>query len=542
MLQLTVRDILQRPLFLKAEAIASEEALSRTVRWAHIMEVTQVGHLLSGNELILTTGIGWHDDEELSLAFLRQLIDSGASGLCIELGLYTSKPSERMIELAKQEHFPILLFHEQVRYIDITQDLHAHFINQHHRMVSELEALSKQLNQLLLSGKGIQPLLKILHQTTGAQVAFFPLHAEAQFIPAMTKTKADQFYERWIYGEMFAAPSQKRKLAHRPILALDHLFADLLIQSKTELTEYQILVLDRCATAVAQEMMRTIYIEEKRRYQDDLWLSDWLAGKHSTAQISEYIRGIKPSAKLGGVAVCLFQLEATLTERKDFESLLIQRNMVARAIFEGEGFYLFPALLHGHIAFILLDQQNGLKWKERLHLAIERLFRTEQQQEPALFSGLWGVGKAMSLPDQAAESYDTAKETIAIQLDAGPLRSPFFDELHTYKIISSLKKSGMLMPLIHEYIEPLAAYDREKNGQLLLTLKVFLSRSGSKQETARDLFIARQTLYHRLDKISAMLGNDYMSPDKRLAIELAISAYEYTRGAIPNLPQTRTQS
>lgn len=110
LLQLTVKDILQRPLFQKAETIASQEALNRIVRWVHIMEVPHVGHLLNGHELILNTGIGWHDNEELSLSFLQQLIDSGASGLCIELGTYTKQPLERMKELALREHFPLIFF------------------------------------------------------------------------------------------------------------------------------------------------------------------------------------------------------------------------------------------------------------------------------------------------------------------------------------------------------------------------------------------------------------------------------------------------
>ncbi|WP_261808077.1 PucR family transcriptional regulator ligand-binding domain-containing protein [Paenibacillus sp. N3.4] len=264
LLQLTVKDILLRPLFHNVEVIASEKALNRTVRWVHIMEVTQVGHLLNGNELILNTGIGWRDDEELSLSFLQQLIDSGASGLCIELGTYTKQPLERMKELAIRENFPLIFFHEEVRYIDITQDLHFYFIHQHHKMVSELESLSTQLNQLLLSGKGLQPLLKLLHQTTRSQVAFFPFGADPQFVPSLPKQQANAFYEQWVQGEILTDPLSQNKLAHRPILALELLFADLILLANQELSEFQILALDRFATAIAQEMMRTKYIEEKR--------------------------------------------------------------------------------------------------------------------------------------------------------------------------------------------------------------------------------------------------------------------------------------
>ena len=366
LLQLTVHDILQRPLFHKAEAIATEEALARKVRWVHIMEVTQVGDLLNGNELILSTGIGWQDNEETSLSFLQQLIDSGASGLCIELGTYTKQPLESMKMLAMQANFPLIFFHEEVRYIDITQDLHTYFINQHHKMVSELESLSTQLNQLLLSGKGLMPILKLLHQTTQAQVAFFPFGAEAQFVPPLPKQKADSFYEKWICGEMFINPDIKNKLAHRPILALEHLFADLLLNANQELSEFQVLALDRFATAIAQEMMRTKYIEEKRRYKEDLWIIDWLNGKHSHQEIRDYIYSIKPSAKLNRLIVCVFDIMVNAEDFKDREAMLIQKNMVARAIFEGEGFYLMPTLLQEQIVFILLDQLPAVLFKERI--------------------------------------------------------------------------------------------------------------------------------------------------------------------------------
>jgi purine catabolism regulator len=533
-LQLTVKEILKRPLFHKAEAIASEEALNRTVKWVHIMEVTQVGHLLNGHELILCTGIGWHDDETLSISFLQQLIDSGASGLCVELGQYAKQPFDKMKELALRENFPLIFFHEEVRYIDITQDLHAYFIHQHHRMVSELETLSTALNQLLLSGKGMMSLLRLLHQTTGAQVAFFPLGAEAHFIPHVPKAKADSFYEQWIYGKMFAEPQQKPLIAHRPILALDHLFADLLLQGKQELSEFQILALDRAATAIAQEMMRTKYMEERRRHKEDLWSVDWLSGKHSANEIRDYFRSLKPSAKLTCVTVCLFEFDNNTEQLTDKEdgALLIQKNMVARAIFEGEGFLLLPMLLHGQIVFIVLDQLGAVKYKERLLRAIDRLQKTEQLQEPAFFSSHIGIGSYMTQLTNVQESYETAKETISIQKDIGPLPSPFYSDLHLHKIIYTLKKADALPALMEDYIGPVVASDQEKNGHLLQTLNLYLKLSGSKQETAKALFIARQTLYHRLDKLAALLGDDFMEPGKRLTIELALRSYEYVHGPI----------
>ena len=65
---------------------------------------------------------------------------------------------------------------------------------------------------------------------------------------------------------------------------------------------------------------------------------------------------------------------------------------------------------------------------------------------------------------------------------------------------------------------------KRKNGELLKTLNIYLQCKGSKTETAEQLHIVRQTLYHRLDKIYELIGNDFMESYKRQAIEVAISA------------------
>ncbi|MEO2207592.1 helix-turn-helix domain-containing protein [Paenibacillus pabuli] len=95
-----------------------------------------------------------------------------------------------------------------------------------------------------------------------------------------------------------------------------------------------------------------------------------------------------------------------------------------------------------------------------------------------------------------------------------------------------MKQSGNLEDFIEEYLGPVIRHDAERGGQLLSTLKQYLVLCCSKQETATALFIVRQTLYHRLDKIEALLGEDYILPEKRIATQLAIYAYEYVNGPI----------
>jgi purine catabolism regulator len=83
-----------------------------------------------------------------------------------------------------------------------------------------------------------------------------------------------------------------------------------------------------------------------------------------------------------------------------------------------------------------------------------------------------------------------------------------------------------------EYLAPILEYDDKNNGRLFATLKTLLQQSGSKQDASKSLFVVRQTLYHRIDKLKELLGEDFMEPHKRIAIELAVYAYEYSQNKL----------
>ncbi|MFS0872270.1 PucR family transcriptional regulator [Paenibacillus xylanilyticus] len=553
-LQLQMRDMLKRPVFRKAEVLASERALERYVRWVHIMEVPDVGNLLNGGELVLTTGIGWQDDEQQGLSFLRQLIARGAAGLCIELGAHTKSQLGAMKEIAAADDFPLIWFHEQVRYIDITQDLHFALIRSHQRMLAELDNLTTSFNQLLLNGDGVQPLLRLLSRTTGYPVALYPLEGEASAVPYCPPELLENRRMAWLTQRSHSSQTDQMGQKNRsgqpmdaltlPIQALEYTFADLVLfleklpdhelelQRHKPSDEFVIQAVERCAAAIAQDWMRTKYMEEKRRYKEDMWVIDWLNGHHTAKEIQEYLISRGPLLASSKGTVVLFDSNPSYTDSLKLQKLLIQRNIVARSVFSREGFTLFSTVLNHQIILIILDPQPVPQRKSSLWRCIEQLQQHEIDQTHRLFSGLLGIGHSCTDLSRLKDSLDAAKETLRIQKDTGPMQQPFYSNLHGYRIIAGMKQSGNLEDFIEEYLGPVIRHDAEKGGQLLRTLKQYFVLCCSKQETATALFIVRQTLYHRLDKIEALLGEDYVLPEKRVAIELAIYAYEYVHGPI----------
>jgi purine catabolism regulator len=80
----TVRSILGLPVLREAgpRILGGEEALDRPVRWVHVSEVLDISGLLSGGELVLTTGLELEKAPGLTGPFIRSLEEAGVDSSC----------------------------------------------------------------------------------------------------------------------------------------------------------------------------------------------------------------------------------------------------------------------------------------------------------------------------------------------------------------------------------------------------------------------------------------------------------------------------
>ncbi|RHW33436.1 hypothetical protein D1B33_15435 [Lysinibacillus yapensis] len=104
---LTVKELLNQSHFPKAKVIAGHQGLKKNLKWIHILETTNFGELIKGNELILTTGIYLKNESDF-LEFVKQLIKKQVPALCIECCENIRKVPDSVVKLANKYQFPIL--------------------------------------------------------------------------------------------------------------------------------------------------------------------------------------------------------------------------------------------------------------------------------------------------------------------------------------------------------------------------------------------------------------------------------------------------
>ncbi|WP_026582573.1 PucR family transcriptional regulator [Bacillus sp. J33] len=372
----TLRELLNRSKFQGAKIITGLNSIDRKIKWAHIMEVTEVGELINGGELILTTGIAWADCPEKGVHMLSQLIEQNAAALCIELHTYLREVPAEMVELAHRFHFPIIIFESQVRFIDLTREVYEilHFPD----LKQQLKVLFDKLwNHTLLEMENKQTL-----------------------------------YE-WIpdYAYLPGVPS--------------------LIEGHNQLT---------VLSAIKKE-----------------------AWKFSISVLFTYIEKMS----------CYF--------------------------------------------IFFFDQKHQM---DSFKTRITSLINNHQTEATNILFGSF-YKESSQLP----HSISTLKKAYEITQYLNVASPVFYTDLHKEKILASIIKQGELREWMNEYLSPLIQHDQKHESKLMETLAAYFTYQGNKKETAQALFIVRQTLYHRLEKIKQLIGDDFMSSQKRAMLELLITGY-----------------
>lgn len=531
---LTVKDILNRKTFKSAKVIAGSKGLSRQVKWSHILEIQDFESLINGGELILTTGVGLQLDQPTQLKYVRRLIEKNAAGICIEIGTYFNEIPIELIELAEEHDFPMIVFEEIVKFVDITQDLHTHIINQHHQMLSQLDTLSRNFMGLSLTPNGILKILQELHNYFQQGVLFITDDSKSYYYPSEIGTLETSILEYLDHSPKTNHKDQRTFALHNdtfalmPVIGLGQTWGHLCLQMKHPgSNEFFFLILDRAALAIAQILLRNRTIEERRQNMEDEIVRNLMKG-HTYEQddIQTYLPSTSSNMYFRIFLIKMDFPEVNIGE-EDWEEVKLQRSMLVRSLFKKHGF--FPAVASGKTEISVISSFIATdSIKEETDRFSQIIQSIKDMKEQSFLDGnccTFGISKVYKDINQVKDGYIEAKEVFKIQ-NSTITKTYFYEDLGIYRLLLILKKSGSLESYINDYLKVIFNYDQKMESSLFLTLCVYLECNGVKNEAADRLFIVRQTLYNRLEKLEFLLGENYLEPSNRLALEVAIKAHQ----------------
>ena len=137
-----------------------------------------------------------------------------------------------------------------------------------------------------------------------------------------------------------------------------------------------------------------------------------------------------------------------------------------------------------------------------------------------------GLGRpALDLNEWRA-SFRQAGQALEMARRFGETAPLYYPDLSVYRLLLQIEHSPELSAFQEEILGPLLAHDNA--SELLRTLEAYFDHNGNLSQTAEALYVHRNTLLYRMERIAAITGLDLNDSMTRLSIQLALHIQRMT--------------
>jgi purine catabolism regulator len=123
---------------------------------------------------------------------------------------------------------------------------------------------------------------------------------------------------------------------------------------------------------------------------------------------------------------------------------------------------------------------------------------------------------------QAGQALDMARRL-------GERKPLYYMDLSVYRLLLQFEDHPELRTFLQETLGPVLSH--ENSEEFLATLEEFFAHNGNLSQTAEALFIHRNTLTYRMERLEEVSQFELENPDTRLAVQLALSIRRMLKAA-----------
>jgi purine catabolism regulator len=537
-----VRDVLELVLVASfdPEVVAGESGLDRPVRWVHVAEAADVAVMLSGGEIVLTTGLLLADDPKAQAAYMESMHVADVAAVVLGLGRAFAATPQAMRRAAEQRGVPLIVLHRPAPFAKFTEEVHARLLNGRFAAVDLSDRLRSSLAALNLSGASLQRLLDEVAAFAGCPVMLVNL-AHRVLATAGDRAALSELTRDWERGARQVAtlvscgpaPGAMRGTPARPAGATtvgpDGLFLAplqargqqwgrlLLFGFRGPESEGR-LIAERAAEALAMHRLLV---------GGDASANDGLEGEAAQAMLADLASGtVRPDQLLPRLRALGLPVN-----RRTFVPLIIRPlsgngeglELLFRRTLADEG---LPGLVGwtpssasgapGTAVLVSLAREQDAA------AAVDRLVLKASEQHgrgrPIVAGAGFGCSALDELPRSFAEAAHVADAAVT-DPPAGLVAR--LRDVRLRGLVRLLRDEPELQAFIERELGPLFAQQN-----LLDVLRSYLRTGRNKSLAAQEHHFSRPALYRRLRSIETLLEVDLDDWDQLVSLYVALLAYD----------------
>ncbi|MYZ12516.1 MULTISPECIES: PucR family transcriptional regulator [unclassified Streptomyces] len=545
---------------LKLTVRAGEDRLDAPVRWAHASELADPVPYMEGGELLLITALKLDaEDPDAMRRYVKRLAGAGVVGLGFAVGVHYPDIPKALVDAATDADLPLIEVPRRTPFLAISKAVSAAIAAEQYRAVTAGFAAQRELTKQALSDGPEGLLLALagqvdgwaaLYDASGAVVAAAPEWANRR--AARVTADVEHLRERPAPASSVVAGAEDRVELHslgtgrRPRAALAVGTASTLGTAERYAVHSAIALLtlttERSRSLHAAEqrigaaVLRMLLAGEPdhaRTVAGELYGSlldapfRLVVAQVASASAARVRAGAEENgegaadAMPGTASAAVLAAVADASGNGDPLAGLVDV-VEAAAARSGEALLVVP---YGErLVLLVVDGGAGVRACAEYAAALEAGRLTAGRdtstsgEEGELVMGL----SAPAGPIAAATAYKQAEQALSVARRRGRALVEH-EELAAGSVLPLLADDAVrafadgLLRALHEH-------DATGRGDLVASLRAWLSRHGQWDAAAADLGVHRHTLRYRMRRVEEILGRSLDDPDVRMELWLSLKA------------------
>ncbi len=518
--------------------IAGKGGKENVITGVNIMDNPDTIRFLIGGELILSTGYFLINDDNLRRNFIHDLAEKKCAGLGIALKRYLDKLPETMIEEAERLNFPIISIPFEQNFAEISMMVYRKILKEEMSNTETVYQMYRKLNEIIIHEHSLRDTLNTIYQLIECPVILTNNRLEFLEYSDPMPQGIDFTQNQLIFD-----PEETEDILHDydnkhfqvttrpggilfPIRDKDNLLGFLCFVENTEgFSSNKYNFVFSILSLLAIEIVNNTLKQKSNLQKHNNFIQNILSGNLSefdmVSQCNLYgfdytspriCAVIHPEIGLDK------QFEERAAIRKKFDFLI--RGQISRS---NQIIYKFN--YEKNIILFFLSGSSFIHNTE--HMAKEFIRQVAEIMDAQSLSYNIGVSECLqgihTIQSTFLEAMDSLQIGKKVHRDSHIFH---YNEDIIYHTLSNSMSSPHLKDFYLNALKPLIEFDEQNNATLFETLYMYFKCGFNIKETSKALYIHRNTMASRLEKIKELLPYNLSDFNDSTILLLSFYAYE----------------
>ncbi|SMC99325.1 PucR family transcriptional regulator [Sporomusa malonica] len=540
-MHLTIKDVLQLFQDQSVTLAAGSNGLDNIVLSANIMDAPDISNWAKPGDLILTTGYTIKDDPALQEQLIRELAAVGIAGLAIKTKRFLPEIPLIIKDLADQLSLPILELPLNLSFAEILNPIISSIAARQSYLLQRSNEIHKTLTNVAIKGGGLNAIIACLGKLTQCPVGCYDINCSAlnhwlpEGIPGVNKQVFKQLenilLNQVAHNEHLQANLSQAKSPYTQRLTIDGyelLLTSFAIMSNNEFfghisllqptdafLDINCMALEHTCTVAALDFLKQKAVAESRRLHSRDILEHILFGDLANQNTTEIIATSKlAQAKL---------LECSIIEidesEKEVNLPVISTRLYKTTQQMVSTKYPLSLVSERTGKIVVLVASTGLADHDHeLYAKLQKSFHDSYTLKISI-----GVGTAATDISSVRQSYQDALTCLTLgRIIKGDGHITYPHEIASYTLLINSDTTSLLTHVCGATLAKLENTDKVHGTELIKTLEKYLECDKNLTDSARELYIHRNTLTNRLERIQDITSLDFSNRELLFSLRLAL--------------------